>query len=101
MNHRHLGPLGPSGLMLVLALAPALAGCGATGSGKGICASSGGSFPYVDECSDNWTEEACQQRDAQQVNGNDWTFHADKSCAQLGFTLDCGFISLRPGNSCP
>jgi hypothetical protein len=35
-------------------------------------------------CYDDWTEDECDDYDAEEVNGADWSFHPGDTCADLG-----------------
>jgi len=53
-------------------------GCSSTGACEGTDGVFGHSY-----CYDDWTEDECDDYDAQQVNGANWTFHSGDTCADL------------------
>ncbi|MEZ4319848.1 MAG: hypothetical protein R3F61_20220 [Myxococcota bacterium] len=66
--------------MSVVAVCAALGGCG----GTGVCA--GYSSLFDEEyCHDDWTRAECEDWDAQEINGAQWTFHSGQTCADRGF----------------
>ncbi len=74
-----------SNLLHAAALLTAAAGLTLAAGCTGSCEGTGG---LVDECKEGWTQEECDEWDAEEVNDADWTFHAG-SCEALGYDVEC------------
>jgi len=67
--------LGLAGLLAVLGLS-----CGdGTGVCTGCCGPSGTTY-----CKDGWTEEECDDWNAEGVNGVEWHFYEGQTCDERG-----------------
>lgn len=57
-----------------------VAGCGdGTGVCTGCCGPGGQTY-----CKDGWTQEECDDWDAEGVNGVSWSFHEGQTCDERG-----------------
>ena len=74
----------PVAWVLVFACSLLAVSCGGSG---GACV--GESSPGNGLCKDGWSQEECEDWDADEVNGSSWTFHAGEGCEELGYTHTC------------
>ncbi len=53
------------------------------GNKEGVCTGFSTTFNKT-YCYDGWTESECKEYDDEQVNGAEWHFHEDQTCASRG-----------------
>lgn len=70
------------GVVCLMVSATISAACGGR---VGSCVGTGG---VIDSCKEEWTEDECDDWDAQEVNGSTWTWNR-KPCDDLGYTATC------------
>ena len=76
--HRPVATLATITLILVVAV---WVSCAAT---TGACVGAGGVLSQPN-CKDGWTASECSDWNNQGVDGATWSFHANSTCASLGY----------------
>ena len=82
MFTRGRGPVRASWLacaVTIAALSFACIGCNPLGACEGTSGILGTTY-----CYDDWTEDECDDYDAEEVNDARWNFHAGETCSDLG-----------------
>lgn len=86
----------PHRIVFALSLALLATACG---GGSGVCVGTGGVL-LSPVCKNGWSQSECQDFQNTGVNGATWTYQADVSCPDLGYTQQCSDGSYRRSGAC-
>lgn len=69
--------------VILIATIPFITNCG---NKEGVCTGYSDSLNKT-YCYDGWTESECKENDKEEVNGANWNFFADQTCASRGLSV--------------